>query len=79
MELVYYVLTFINQKEYIVVIEPKQEESTVKTIQFYDDCLSLKKLDSDSESVNFMPGTLFNYQKINKDMTGAQSKLWKIV
>lgn len=79
MELVYYTLTFVNQKEYIIVMELKQEEATVKTIQFYDDSLSLQKIDSDSEPVNFMPGTLFTYQKTNKEMVGAQSKVWKVV
>lgn len=78
MELMYYMLTFLNQKEFIVLIESNHQKEFLNTIN-NSNILSLQKQDSESEPVTFMPGTLFTYQKISKDMVGAQSKVWKVV
>lgn len=78
MELVYYRLTFINQKEFLVTLDSSLKNTFLKWLN-KGESVSLQMNESTSLPVVFLPGTLFTYQQVTKDILGAQSRTWSVV
>lgn len=80
MELVYYRLTFNNQREYVVVLNKNEQKSFEQRLKDFSTELSLKQNESNSFPVTFSPGTLFNRQQISEEtISKTQSRTWSLV